>query len=371
MIYLDYSATTPVNKEVLDSFNKVCLDYPGNANSLHNLGVEARKLEKEATKQLADLLGIEEKEIIYTSGASEANNTALKCLKSRGRHILTTNLEHSSIYGPLGYLQAHDYEVTFLETDESGLVDLDDLKAKLKDETCLVSVSMVNSETGLKQDIKAISDIVKKYPNCYLHVDITQAIGKIPLDLSYIDLASFSAHKFYGLKGIGALIKKNNVPLQPLIHGGKSTTVYRAGTPALPLIVSMSKALRLALDNLDDKYNKVLSLNNKIKEAFKDVEGLSINSNDNCIPHMLNISIDGVKPETMLHALEKYDIYISTQSACATGEVSKAVRTITHDDIKARSSLRISLSHLNTEEEIDFFIEKFKLEYESLKSLNK
>lgn len=370
MIYLDYSATTPVDEEVLSSFNKTCLRYPGNTNSLHKLGVEAKKLENSATKQIADILNVKENEIIYTSGSSESNNTAIKGIafkyQNRGKHIITTNLEHSSIYAPLGYLQKLGFKVDFVKTNEFGQVDLENLKSLITDETILVTIASVNSETGMLQPISEIANIIKKY-NCFFHVDATQSIGKVKIDFSNVDLISFSAHKFFGLKGIGCLVKKENISIEPLIHGGKSTTIFRSGTPALPLIVSLSKALRLIYQDMDDCYNHVKYLNNYIKDNLKKYNNIFVNSNEYCIPHILNLSIIGIKPETMLHALEEDDIYISTQSACSSNNpISKSVLEITKDEERAKYSIRISLSKKTTKEEIDIFLKTFEKCYQNL-----
>lgn len=367
MIYLDYSATTPTSKEVLDSFNKASLDYIGNPNSLHTLGVKANELINKATEQIAKLLNVKPSEIIYTSGASESNNMAIKgiCEKysNRGKHIITTHYEHSSIYGPLGYLQDKGYEVDFVTENSDGTVNLENLKSLIRDDTILVSVCAINSEIGIKQPINEIGKIIKeKNSKCFYHVDATQAISKINVDLSNIDLVSFSAHKFFGIKGIGGLIKKDKIMLEPLIHGGKSTTIFRSGTPQLPLIVSTSKALRIALENLDEKYNYVKELNDYLKENLSKLENVYINSNDICIPHMLNISVVGIKPETFLHALEKYEVYISTQTACSSEKaISQSVLSLTQDEERAKSSLRISLSYKTTKEELEEFLKIFKL----------
>lgn len=369
MIYLDYSATTPVNKEVLDTFNKVCIDFPGNINSLHRLGVEGKKLEESATNQIKELLNIKDMEVIYTSGSSESNNLAIKgiCLKHEGigKHIITTNLEHSSIYGPIGYLQKFGYEVDFVKTN-NGLVDIDDLKRLLRDDTVLVTIASVNSETGVLQNIEEIAELLKD-KKCFFHVDMTQSVGKVNVNMDNIDLISLTSHKFYGLKGIGILLRKENVTLEPLIHGGKSTSVYRSGTPALPLIVSFSKALRLALTDLDKKLDHIKELNNYLKEELKKYPNVHINSTDNSIPHILNLSVMHTKPETMQHALEEYDIYISTQSACsANNPVSRAVLEVTKDEEISRHSIRISLSYLTTKEEIDKFLKAFDECYKKL-----
>lgn len=372
MIYLDYSASTPVNKEVLDSFNRVCLEFPGNSNSLHTLGVNANKLVESATNQIADILKVKPSEIIYTSGSSESNNLAIKGIcnkyKNRGKHIITTHYEHSSVYGPLGYLQTLGYEVDFVDSNEDGTVDLNHLRELLSDDTILVSINAINSEIGIIQPVDAIGKIVHEYSKCFYHVDLTQALGKIPVDLTNIDLASFSAHKFFGLKGVGVLIKKEKISLEPLIHGGKSTTVFRSGTPAHPLIASISKALRLATVDLDKRYEYVKELNDMLKNGLKNYKDVYINSNDKCLPHVLNISVVGIKPETFLHALEKEEVYISTQTACSSSKaLSASVYALTNDEEKAKSSLRISLSYITTKEEIESFLKIFDKCYKGLK----
>lgn len=364
MIYLDYSATTPTNDEVLDTFVKVSKEFIGNPNSLHTLGRKSADLIDAATKQIADILGVKPKEIIYTSGASESNNTVIKgiCLQyqNRGKHIITTNFEHSSIYGPLSYLQTLGFEVDFVKTDENGVVDLDDLKHLLRDDTILVSITAVNSEIGIIEPIEEIGVILKDYPKCFFHSDLTQIIGKKKVNLENIDLASFSAHKIFGIKGIGGLIKKEKINLIPLIHGGKSTTIYRSGTPAVALIASLSKAMRLAYQNIEDNYKYVEKLNDKLRNELGKYSTIHINSNDKCLPYILNLSVLEVKPETMLHALEEKEIYISTQTACASSNsYSRAVYSLTNSKALAETSIRISISYVTKEEEIDAFLKVF------------
>lgn len=370
MVYLDYSATTPANKEVLDTFVKASEKYIGNPNSLHKLGTDAKNLIDSATNQIKSILKTD-KEVIYTSGSSESNNLVIKGVcskyKNRGNHIITSPFEHSSIYGPLNYLMDRGFEVDFVNLDENGMVDLNHLKSLMRDTTILVSIASVNSEIGLLQPIDEIGKIVKEYPKCYFHSDMTQSIGKVSVPMDNVDFISFSAHKFFGVKGIGVLLKKENIVIDPLIHGGKSTTNYRSGTPALPLIASLSKALRLAYSDFDKKYNHVLELNKYLKDKLKKYGNVFINSNDYSIPHILNISVIGVKPETMLHALEEYEVYISTQSACSSSNtISKAVLNLTHDEERAKSSIRVSISCLTTKEEIDLFLDAFDKCYNKL-----
>ena len=372
MIYLDYSATTPANREVVEAFSKVSLDYVGNPNSLHKLGVEAKKLMDAACMQVADLLGVKSNEVIFTSGASEANNTAIMGVvekyPNRGKHIITTRLEHSSVLECMNYLESIGYIIDYVNINEDGLIDLNHLKSLLSKDTVLVSICHVNSEVGIKQNISEIGKMLKNYPTTIFHVDGTQAVGKIPVDLEYVDLYSFSAHKFFGLKGVGCLIKKNNIEIEPLIHGGKSQTNYRSGTPALALMVSTSKALRLALNDFDKKYNHVLELSNMLKEEITRIDDIVLNSNQNSIPHIVNMSVLGIKPETMLHALEEYDIYISTKTACSKDNSdSLTLTTMGKDSSISGHSIRVSISYLTTEEEIHTFVEKLKSCIEKLK----
>lgn len=361
MIYLDYSATTPVNEEVIESYVKTCQNFIGNPNSLHRLGINANHLMNDATKQVAELLKVKPSEIIYTSGSSESNNTAIKGIalkyQNRGKHIITTELEHSSIVAPLQYLIGLGFEVDFVKLDRDGQIDLNHFKQLVREDTILVTIGSVSSELGILQPIEEIGTILKSYPKCFFHVDMTQSIGKIEIPLNLIDLVSFSAHKFYGMKGIGVLIKKDTVSIEPLIHGGKSTTVWRSGTPPLPLVVSLAKALRLALQNVDQKQNKILSLNQYLRKELAQIQGLHINSTNQSIPHILNFSIPKIKPETLQHALEEKEIYISTQTACSKGNSpSTSVMAVTHNEEYASTSLRVSLSHLTKEEELVLFV---------------
>ena len=215
MIYFDNSATTFVDPKVLETFNKVCTEYPGNSNSIHSLGVKSKELEEYATEKIARLLNVKPSEIIYTSGASESNNTVLKGVasryKNRGNHIITTHLEHSSTIETVKYLESKGFIIDYVKINKDGLIDLDNLKELINDKTILVAISYVDSELGIKQNIKEIKKIINNYPKCYFHVDATQAIGKIKVDFNDMDFMSMSGHKIFGMKGIGLLIKKDNI----------------------------------------------------------------------------------------------------------------------------------------------------------------
>ena len=371
MIYLDYSATTPVDKRVLNTFNKVCLEYPGNSNSLHKLGVEAKELEEYSTQKIAEILNLKDQEIIYTSGASESNNQAIKgvCSKyqNRGKHIITTLLEHSSILSVMNYLANQGFSIDYVKIKDDGQVDVEHLKQLMTNDTILVSICAVDSELGIKQPIEEISNMIKEYPKCFFHVDCTQALGKIPLNFQLMDFASISAHKIFGMKGIGLLIKKKNIIIDNLIHGGKSTTVYRSGTPALPLIVSTMKAISLIIPSIQTNFQEVEKLHQLLIENLKQYPDLSINSTKYSIPYTINLSFKHIKPETFVHAMDEHDIYISTKSACSnTNSMSDAVYAVTKDREKAMRSIRISLSYLTTKEEVEQFLHTFSEYYQQL-----
>ena len=365
MIYLDYNATTPPNKEVLDLYNKISAEYFANSNSLHTLGIKSKELEVYTTNKINKLLNLKDKEIIYTSGSTEANNLAIKGIcnkyKNRGRHIISTKLEHSSIIETLNYLEKNNFIIDYVNIKEDGTIDIEHLKKLINDNTILVSICAVDSELGIKEPIKEISKIIKNYPKCYLHVDCTQGLGKINIDFNDIDLASISAHKIYGLKGIGALIKNKNIDIESQIHGGKSTTIYRSGTPPLPLIVSLMKAIELIVPNIDKNNEYIKSLNKKIIDSLNEIPNIHINSTNKSIPSVINFSIKNIKPETLIHYFDQYEIYISTKSACSdTTEPSHSVYAVTKNIEYASSSIRVSLSHLTKEQDIDRFIEILK-----------
>lgn len=374
MVYLDYSATTPVNSDVLTEFNQVALNYIGNPNSSHALGYQANLLQEKLTVELADMLEVKTSEIIYTSGASESNNLAIKGIafkyQNRGKHIITTMLEHASIFGPLSYLQENGFEVEFVNLKDDGQVDLNHLQTIIRDDTILVSIAAVDSELGILQPIEEIAKIVKKHPKCFFHSDVTQAIGKIAINFNNLDLASFSAHKFYGLKGIGALIKKEKIMLEPIIHGGKSTTAFRSGTPALPLIASLVKAFSIINQHIGDNYQSVKLMHDDLIKFLQSFNHIIINSSPASIPFVINFSLQKIKAETFVRALDQHQIYISTKSACSKADSpSKAVYAVTRDQHAANNSLRISLSYLTTPSELQLFKEQFQAIYNHLNNL--
>ncbi len=376
MIYLDYSATTPVSYDVLESYNKATRDYMGNANSIHALGVKSKVLLNSATKQICELFNITEEELIYTSGATESNNMALKGIalanKNKGNHIIVSKLEHPSIYSVCSFLETQGFEISYVNNDQEGLIDFEDLKSLVKPETILVSICAVNSEVGIRQPLKTLRQIIKKEnPNTLFHSDMTQAIGKVAVNMHDVDLASMSGHKIFGPKGIGFLYKNSKVNIVPLIHGTGKSNELRSGTPALPLVVALSKACRIALTDLEKKEANVKKLNDRICSEFEKMEGIIINKTKYSIPHILNISFDNVRPETFIHAMEDDEIYLSTNTACSSGELSTSVMAIYNDKKRAMSTVRISLSYVTTNEEINKFLNIFKVRYSQLNNLMK
>lgn len=371
MLYLDYSANTPVDEEVLQCFCEAERRYPGNANAHHQAGAAAKAAINEATRSIARCLGAPPAGIIYTSGASEANNLAVKGLAAlggtAGRHILSTPLEHSSVSGSLEALQKQGYEVELLDILPDGTVDLADLKKRLRPDTVLVAVTAVDSELGVVQPIAEIAELLKAYPNCHFHVDATQAVGKIPVQFEGMDTMSLTAHKFYGLNGIGVLIKRLGLALPPLIHGGESTTPYRSGTPTVALACSLALALEKAAAELPARVATVRSLNDRLRTELSRYPKVRINSPANAVPHILNLSVHGVKGTVFQRELDAHGVCVSVKSACSSdGLPSRAVLAVRQDRRTALSSWRISLSHLTTEEEVTGFLHTFADCYNTL-----
>lgn len=364
MIYLDYAANTPADEEVLRTFCDVSRAYIGNPNSPHPEGRRAKRKLDECTAQIAGLLGVKESEIIYTSGASESNNLALKGIAERygafGKHIITTYLEHSSVAGAAAALRDRGFEVDYVGLTASGQVDLEHLKRLLRDDTILVSVCCVDGEMGVRQDIGAIGALLSGRPHCFFHTDATQAVGKIPVPFGAADLVTFAPHKFFGLNGCGVLVRKESVMLEPQIHGGISTTPFRSGTPALGLAAATAKALSLAVPGMRERYDYVANLNRTLRAFLKRFPQVRVNSTERSVPFLLNFSIPGVRTEAVQSELARRGIYVSTKSACcAPGTVSRPVFALTKNRRAALSTLRVSLSSRTTPQEVEEFCRAF------------
>ena len=360
MIYLDYAANTPVNPKVLKVFNDATLTYFGNPNSLHKNGNEAKKKIDEASQIIADYFHTKKENIIYTSGSSESNNLVIKGIadryKKEGKHIIISAIEHSSIIAPCNYLASNGFEITVIPLLSNGEIDIDSLKEALRKDTILVSVSTVDPELGTIGPIKEIAEILKDYPNTYFHTDATGAIGKINMNYEGIDFLTFAPHKFYGLNGSGVLINFNDIKITPLIHGGKSTTIYRGGTPDTNIIAT-SIALQEATKKLDVNIKYIANLKNELINKLKVIKDVHINTPTNSIPNIINFSINNA--DAIVKKLSDKNIYVSTKTACSSKNApSKSVLAVTKDLNLAKNSIRVSLSHLTTKEEIDIFLKE-------------
>ena len=371
LIYLDNVAASFVEDEVLDVFYNTTKKYYANPNSIHKLGREENKMISDSTLRIANMLKVLKDEIIYTSGATESNNLAVKglCLsyKNYGKHILISSLEHNSITSSVVSLERLGFEVEVIPVTDKGIVDIESLKNMLRDDTILVSVTSVDSELALRQPIEEIATILKDYPNCHFHTDATQSIGKVTIDYSNVDLITINPHKFHGLDNFGILVKKKNVRLTPLIEGGKSTTIYRAGTPSLANVLALEKALEIALTNQEARYNYLKELGDMIKSHLSEYKNVSINSRENSLPSIINFSLIGEKALTILDKFEEHNIILSAKtSCCPITTPSKLVYALTKDKQKASSSIRVSLSYKTTKEEVEEFLKVFDLIYKEI-----
>ena len=364
MIYFDHTADTPPDSRVLEEYIRAAQIF-ANPNSAHSAGQRAKNEIDGSISLMAKLLHIKPSEIIMTSGASEANNLAVKGLtftdRRRGKHIVSTFLEHSSVSGALTFLQEQGWEIDIVNVKPDGMIDIDHLRTLLREDTVLCAVCAVDSELGTVQPIGQIAEILKDYPNCRFHVDATQAIGKIKLDLTQADTASFAPHKFYGLKGSGILYKREEIVLEPMIHGGASTTIYRSGTPDTAAIAAAAKALELTENEFEKRLAYVTNINRILRDEIRSIRGLIINSPENAVPHILNVSSTGIKGSKMQELLNEKGICISVKSACSVPNTpSRPVMAITHDRKRALSSWRISLSHLTTKQDMEALIKALR-----------
>ncbi|SDA21753.1 cysteine desulfurase [Ruminococcus sp. YE71] len=360
-IYLDYSADTPPDERVLSVYAQSARAFFANPNSAHSFGASAKQIVDNSLTKTAELLGVSSDELILTSGASEANNLAVKGIawanRRRGKHIVSTFLEHSSVSGALTYLQEQGWEIDLVDILPNGKVDIEHLKRLLRTDTVLCAVCAVDSELGTVQPVAEIAEAVSIHPNCRLHVDMTQAVGKIPIDLTGVHTASFAPHKFYGLKGSGVLYKAKGTVVEPLIHGGASTTIYRSGTPDAPAAAALSTALELAFREREERFSRVKALNGRIRAHFEGNKKVTVNSPDDAVPHILNLSVSGIKGEEMRRLLDERGVCVSVKSACSVANTpSRAVMAVSRDRKRALTSWRISLSHLTTDAEVDRFL---------------
>lgn len=367
-IYLDYSATTPVDERVAKSMMD-CLTKEGNfgnpASRSHVFGWDADKAVEEARANVAALINANPKEIVWTSGATESNNLAIKgaahFYQKNGKHIITCKTEHKAVLDTCRQLEREGFEVTYLEPRDNGLIDLEVLKAAIREDTVLISIMHVNNEIGVIQDIKAIGEITRER-KIILHVDAAQSPGKVAVDVEdmKVDLMSLSAHKAYGPKGIGALYvrRKPRIRIEAQIHGGGHERGMRSGTLATHQIVGMGEAFRIAKEQMASDNERILMLRNRLLDGLKDMEESYINGDmEQRIPGNLNISFNYVEGESLIMALK--DIAVSSGSACTSAslEPSYVLRAIGRDDELAHSSLRFTIGRFTTVEEVDYAVE--------------
>lgn len=341
-------------------------NYYGNPSSLHRKGVEAETVLKQAREVAAKFLGCKPGEIIFTSGGTESNNTAIKGVafqyQNRGKHIITTQVEHATVYDVCKQLESLGFTTTFLPVDRDGRVSLEDVQKAMRPDTILVSVMHVNNELGTIQPVAEIGQWLKQFPRVLFHVDAVQGIGKVPLRLkeSGIDLLSVSAHKFYGPRGVGILYKREGLIISPLLMGGGQEGGVRSGTENLPAIAGMAKAIRMLEDMGPGESTRLYALLEQLRAGIAKIEGCTINTpQSGTAPHIMNISVPGVKAEVLLHALEERGFLISTKSACSSksSEPSRVLTSIGIERECALSSLRISLGRENTSEDIRQFVD--------------
>jgi len=368
VINLDYASHTPADKRVLAKFCRVEQEFTGNVVAAHTMGRQAMTEMERVTTGIANLLRVKPQEIIFTSGASEANNLAIKGITKAyehvGKHILSTCLEHPSVSGVLSVLQQQGYEVELLKILPTGVVDLEHLKSVIRPDTVLVCVSAVDSELGVIQPIEEIAKVLENHKHCHLHVDGAQAIGKIPVQYNIPSTFCFSPHKFHGICGVGVLVKREGIVLEPIIHGGTSTTIYRSGTPTLSLAAATYTALAIAVQEMEERLKTVWLLRNYVLDALKPFPQVRINSplDISCAsPYILNISVAGIKGTDFQAALDRHGICVSVKSACSTDRApSRPVMAVSRDKKNALCSWRISFSHLTTTLEVDIFLSAFK-----------
>lgn len=366
-VYLDNAATTPVHPKVLEEMLPYFTEKFGNPSSIHSFGREARQAMDKAREQVAKALGARTDEIFFTGSGTEADNWAIKGVayanKKRGNHIITTRIEHHAVLHTCEYLEQNGFEVTYLDVDEYGMVDIDRLKAAIKDTTILITIMFANNEIGTVQPVEEIGEIAKEM-GIYFHTDAVQAFGNVPIDVNKmnIDLLSMSGHKIMGPKGIGALYVRKGVKIHNLIHGGAQERKRRAGTENLAYIVGLDKAVELAMENLDNHIDRLSALRDRlISGILERVDFVKLNGHpEKRLPNNVNVSIEFVEGESLLLSLDMVGIAASSGSACTSGSLdpSHVLLAIGLPHEMAHGSLRFSLGEGTTEEDIKYVLEQ-------------
>lgn len=370
-VYFDNSASTKVADSVIEVMIKTMREDYGNPSAKHMMGVAAEKYVKEATRMIAKTLKVEEKEILFTSGGTESNNIALiggaLANQRRGKNIISTAIEHPAVYEPLGKLVELGFEVTILPVDRAGHICLEELKNAIREDTIIVSTMYVNNEVGAVEPVEEIAKIVhEKNPDCLYHVDAIQGYGKYKIQPKKqgIDLMSVSGHKLHGPKGVGFLYIQKDAKVNPILFGGGQQRGMRSGTINVPGIAGMGEAARLAYEHFDEKIEKMIAIKDYLMDQLEKMEGIHLNSfrGTQSAPHILSVSVQGVRAEVLLHALEDREIYVSSGSACSSNHpgISGTLKGIGLEDEFLDSTVRISLCSENTLEEADYFLETLK-----------
>ncbi len=365
LVYLDYNSTTPIDPAVIEVMNRVMAENYGNPSSVHRVGQKAKVALEEARERIAALIGAQPAEIYFTSGGTESDNLAVKgaayARRHKGRHLITSAVEHYAVLNTTQYLEQQGFAVTYLGCDRNGVVSVDALRAALRPDTTIVSIMTANNETGQLQPVRQLAAVCRE-AGMIFHTDAVQAVGKIPVNVEDfgVDLLSLSAHKFYGPKGIGALYVRRGTMMTPLIHGGAHEKRKRAGTENLPAVVGMAMALELAHDGMDDEHRRLSELGAYfIDKIIARIDDVSINgSRDNRIPSTVNLSFKGVEGEAILLSLDLKGVAASSGSACSSGalESSHVLKAMGVDPVLAQGSIRFSMGRLTTREDIDYTI---------------
>ncbi len=378
-IYFDNAATTPVRKEVYNEILPYFMQYYGNASSVYNIARESKKALEKARQQVAKALNADAEEIYFTAGGSESDNFALKgvaeAMQKKGKHIITTQIEHHAILHTCEYLQQRGFEITYLPVDEYGKIRLEDLKKAIREDTILISVMFANNEIGTIQPIKQIGEIAKE-KGIYFHTDAVQAVGHIKIDVKEmnIDLLSLSGHKLCAPKGVGAIYIKKGVTIQPFIHGGAQEKKRRAGTENIAGIVGLGKAIELADKEIEENTKKLVYLRDKlINGILENIPYSKLNGHPiDRLPGNCNISFDFIEGEAMLLLLDSKGIAASSGSACTSGSLdpSHVLLAIGLPHEKAHGSLRMTLEHYNTEQEVDTVLKELPMIVSKLRDMS-
>jgi len=369
MVYLDYSATTPVDEEVMDTFLKANAGFWGNASSLHNFGAYAEQVLIKSSRQILDLLNGSDHQVVFTGGATESNNLAIIGLaeKNPKGHLITTKVEHPSITEVCLELESKGWRVSYLDVAKPVADVVRQLEDMIEKDTFLVSCMHVNSEMGLVLPIEEMGEVIAKYPRVKFHVDAVQSVGKLPVDIqtAKIDLLSASAHKIHGVKGVGCLVVRRNLALAPQILGGGQMGGLRSGTENVAGAVSFAKAMRLVMENQAENYEKMSRLFAYTVKQLGEIEGVRVNSVfEHQTPYVINFYVEGLRGETVVHALGEHEVYISAKSACSSKsrKASYVLLALGFDEEVATESLRVSFAYYTTIEEIDRFLEALRAE---------